>query len=101
MTALLDPVGNTTIWIYDDVARTVVMLDELENETTTQFDALGRIVAVIDQNNRRRVFTYNEDGTRASEVWQVWNDIGREACRAAGRGGGDAWSRCRSGRCSA
>ena len=70
------PVGNVTHWVYDDSGRTVTETRQgvVNGVTTTvssvqTLDLLGRVTEAVDADGRERDFTYNLDGTKASETW--------------------------------
>jgi RHS repeat-associated protein len=81
--SLLDPTANQTTWAYEDApsgafARIVTQatMANVNGGATPQavsstryVNALGQVVKIVDANDRRREFTYNADGTRATETW--------------------------------
>ncbi|MGF1498799.1 MAG: tandem-95 repeat protein [Elainellaceae cyanobacterium] len=68
-TAVIDPLGQRTEFVYDNLNRQIQKIDPLGNVTTYEYDDVGNIVAIVDSNGRRRSFTYDELDRLDVETW--------------------------------
>lgn len=62
VTAVIDPLGNTTRKFYDAAGRHIATVDARDQVSTTEYDAGGRITAVVDAKGQRVTNTYDELG---------------------------------------
>lgn len=62
ITSVIDPLGNTVKFEYDDAGRLIRQIDPFNGVTEFGYDALGRRVSETDPLGRTTTTTYREDG---------------------------------------
>jgi YD repeat-containing protein len=67
--AIVDPVGNRTIYQYDVMARKQFEIDPLGDTLTYHHDELGRIDWITDRRDWTREFTFDAISRLTTEEW--------------------------------
>ena len=68
VTAVTDPLGNTTSTLYNGWNEPTQVTDAMGNTTTTTYDPLGQVSSVTDPLGRTTTYQYDNLGRKTAEI---------------------------------
>lgn len=66
--AVTDPKGAVTQYVYDELNRTIEVLEPGDGLTIMEYDAHGNLAAVINAENHTTTYEYDDLGRRVTEI---------------------------------